>query len=150
MNDREVLLARVIDHELDLVREIMPQHAAKMVALNITPQQMCALMTLEIHDGLPTSAVCDAMGVKANVASGIIQRLVDRGYVSREDSATDRRVRLLHLTPQGREFAEGMTAGMREFRRMQFDALSDEQLENLRDIQETLAKSGLLVPIAVP
>jgi DNA-binding MarR family transcriptional regulator len=140
----------VIDRELVSLRETMPAHAARMVSLNITPQQMCALMTLEFNDGLSTSAVCEAMGVKANVASGIVQRLVERGYVSREDSESDRRVRLLHLTAQGREFAEGMTAGLKELRRMQFDALSDEQLEQLYAIQETMALAGHAAPITIP
>lgn len=150
MIDRDTLITRVLDHELASLRATMPEHAARMVTLNITPLQMCALMTLEMHDGMSTSAVCEAMGVKANVATGIIQRLVDRGYVAREDSAADRRVRLLHLTPLGREFAEEMTAGMREFRRMQFAALSDEQLEQFHGIQQTLAGHGHSAPLAIP
>jgi len=149
MTDREELLARVVEHEIASAKEGMPHHAAMMVELNMTPQQMCALMTLESHDALPTSAVCEAVGVKPNVASGIVQRLVDRGYISREESPEDRRVRLLHLTAEGRQFAQAMTADLRDLKRRQFAALSDEQLEQLYEIQLTLAHADVSMPVTM-
>ena len=128
----------------------MPQQAAMMVALNMTPQQVCALMTLEAHDSLPTSAVFEAVGVKANVASGIVQRLVDRGYVARTESPDDRRVRLLNLTAEGRKFADELTSGLWDFRQRQFAALSDEQLKQLYDIQQTLVRADVKMPLSIP
>src|SRR6188472_796666 len=57
--------------------------------LSIVGFQVLAL--LEMHGGLPMTRLADELGVALPNATGIVGRLVERGIVSREDDANDRR-----------------------------------------------------------
>jgi MarR family transcriptional regulator, 2-MHQ and catechol-resistance regulon repressor len=73
------------------------------------------------------------------VISVAIDRLLDRGLVSRVESPDDRRVRIVSLTPKGRELiAPIFRKHAAEIRRVFADASQKE----LRALESTLKKIG--------
>jgi DNA-binding MarR family transcriptional regulator len=78
--------------------------------------------------------LADARGIRPNVATGIIQRLVDRGLVERRKDPDDRWVRLLSVTDRGRALIDELSGIVLAKGRELLDRLSDEQLPQLRDI----------------
>jgi DNA-binding MarR family transcriptional regulator len=79
-------------------------------------------------------------GVSVSRLSHLVQRLEDRGWAVRHGSATDGRVHLARVTPEGRtalERAAPWHAGCAETRLL--DHLTPQELEQLRRISETLA-----------
>ena len=85
----------------------------------------------------------NTIGPKVNLTPGSISvavdRLLDRGLVSRVESAEDRRVRVVSLTPKGRELmAPVFRKHVAEIRRVFADASSKE----VRSLETILKKIG--------
>lgn len=79
--------------------------------LDLAPQQMIALKSLD--EPRPMSALAGLLACDSSNVTGIVDRLESRGLVERQPSPTDRRVKLLVLTGEGRRvrsiIAERMT-----------------------------------------
>ncbi len=69
----------------------------------VSVPQFRALRFLDRHPGGSPSAVAEWMGLSLPAASRLIDGLVDRGLVTRQGLAADRRRIALHLTEAGRE-----------------------------------------------
>jgi DNA-binding MarR family transcriptional regulator len=78
--------------------------------LDLAPQQMIALKMLD--EPRPMSALAEALVCDSSNVTGIIDRLESRGLVERQPSPTDRRVRLLVLTAEGKRVRERIAARM--------------------------------------
>lgn len=73
--------------------------------------------------------------------SHAVKRLEGRGWVSRCPASDDRRVTLATLTDRGQRFMqETAPTHVESVRSLVFDELSDEQVEQLRDIGAALTR----------
>ncbi|MFZ7112328.1 MAG: MarR family winged helix-turn-helix transcriptional regulator [Desulfatiglandales bacterium] len=70
-----------------------------------TPQLNC-LLTLYEYGSLPPSRIADYIMVKSSTITGIVDRLEQKGLVSRHRDSPDRRVITIELTEAGRKLAE--------------------------------------------
>ncbi len=70
-------------------------------AHGITPVQYAALQAAQRQPGLDQRSLASSIGFDTSTLGGVIDRLERRGLVERRVSPTDRRVRLLHVTPAG-------------------------------------------------
>jgi DNA-binding MarR family transcriptional regulator len=70
-------------------------------SIDIPPQQVFALMTLEDEKICTLSTLSEQLNVSSPTASGLIDRLVKRGYVNRYRDKKDRRVVNISLTKSG-------------------------------------------------
>ncbi|MDT7838164.1 MarR family winged helix-turn-helix transcriptional regulator [Aquabacterium sp. OR-4] len=70
-------------------------------AHGITPVQYAALQTVQAAPGLDQRSLARAIGFDTSTIAGVVDRLEARGWVQRNASATDRRVRLLTITDAG-------------------------------------------------
>ncbi|HWU04240.1 MAG TPA: MarR family transcriptional regulator [Novosphingobium sp.] len=69
--------------------------------LDLTSVQYAAMLTLRDHAGLDQQTLAGLIAYDRVTIAGVIDRLVQKGFVSRETSAVDRRARLLALTGPG-------------------------------------------------
>src|SRR5438445_12362550 len=63
------------------------------------------LMISRLGDGVRPGAVADALGLEPPSLVRVIDQLIDAGLVERQDDASDRRAKTLHLTATGRQCA---------------------------------------------
>lgn len=70
-------------------------------AHGITPVQYAALHAAVQQPGLDQRTLASTIGFDTSTIGGVIDRLERRGLIERQTSPTDRRVRLLHVTPAG-------------------------------------------------
>jgi DNA-binding MarR family transcriptional regulator len=68
------------------------------------PQLTCVLALFE-YGPLPVSKLAKYVLVKPSTATGIVDRLEEKGLVKRERSLLDRRIVTIHLTESGNEVA---------------------------------------------
>ena len=93
------------------------------------------------------SELADATQSSRSRLSHAVTRLEELGWVRRETCSEDRRGQLAVLTDEGFEALKAAAPmHVESVRRHFFDLLSDEQLTNLRDIQEVLLDH--LLPLA--
>ncbi|WP_084078866.1 MarR family winged helix-turn-helix transcriptional regulator [Demequina sp. NBRC 110057] len=139
---RDDAIAEILRLQHRIMRDSMRHHSRTMVDEGLTPAQFHLLVFLHGSEGVPTAEAAEALGVKPNIASGVVQRVVDRGWVCRHASPEDGRVRLLSLTVAGVELVnEAVQEAERGFV-THLDVLSDEQIAQLASIMQTIVDAG--------
>lgn len=151
--DRAALEQRIVALQGSLMRAQMRSQAEALIDQHLTLAQFRAILFIHAHPGRPTAEVGAFVGVRPNIATGVVQRLVDRGWVARERHPDDGRVRLLRPTAAGREFVDAVVAEVERDFVTRLAALSVEQLAALEGILTTLGvaaapEDGAAAPVA--
>jgi DNA-binding MarR family transcriptional regulator len=109
----EELTAYAPARQMHLLRH-WPSGRLSLVHLNV-------LFVLSGEGPLPMNRLAELLDVSQASATGIVDRMEQRGLVTRERDAEDRRVVRVVLSPQG----EGLIAGIAEDRRDKLGRLLD-------------------------
>lgn len=141
MTDRARLLDDIGALELRLLADKLPEETVSLLDYDLTLQQLRAFSLVFARGETAVHGVAEALGVRANVATGIVQRLVDRGLIERREDSSDRRVRLLTVSPKGTALIEEMGAIVLSKGRRFLERLNNEQLKQLRDLLEAMEAS---------
>lgn len=96
------LIMEVVPRLMRLIRTEMRLHQPGRLSV----PQFRTLLFLERHPGTSLSAVAEHLGVARPTASALVERLVQRGLVTRETDPAERRRVALRLTDTGRENLE--------------------------------------------
>jgi DNA-binding MarR family transcriptional regulator len=134
MTERSRLLDEIGALEIRLLALGLPEETSSLLDYEITLQQLRAFALVVARGQTPITKVADALGIRPNVATGIIQRLVDRGLIERREDPADRRVRLLTVTEQGLALIAELSGIVLAKARERLERLSDQQLQQLRDL----------------
>jgi DNA-binding MarR family transcriptional regulator len=78
--------------------------------LDLTPMQGHALRSIEPDRPLAMSVLADALICDASNVTGIVDKLESRGLIIRQSAENDRRIKMLAVTPKGRELRERLCA----------------------------------------
>lgn len=103
-DDLSSLSKQVAERLVDVVPQVMHVIRAKMRrhrASDLSLPQFRTLTFLHRQPGSPLAKVAEHVGLTPPSASKMIDRLVQRGLVLREEASTDRRSIALTLTPEG-------------------------------------------------
>lgn len=134
MTDRDRLLADISSLEIRSLALGLPEETSSLLDYDLTLQQLRVFAFVFGHEQTSISRVAEALGIRPNVATGIVQRLVDRGLIERREDVMDRRVRLLTVTEQGRALIDDLATIILAKMRESLERLSDEQLRQLRGL----------------
>ena len=106
---------------------------ARMQRYDVTPTQNHALAFLARCNGPVTQqALCEHLRVRPPTVNGLVDRLVEKGLVSRTVSGSDARCRLLAITDRGRELCAQCGTALCGAETMLFKDFSPEELEAFR------------------
>jgi DNA-binding MarR family transcriptional regulator len=81
-------------------------HAPDFLEIDVTMPQAKLLYLLGAAGELHMSELVARLGTSPATVSGLVDRLVDHGLVTRRDDAADRRQVVLALTPAGSDFVD--------------------------------------------
>jgi DNA-binding MarR family transcriptional regulator len=95
--------------------------------LNITPVQYAILQTVRDLPGCDQRTLAGRIALDTSTTAGVVDRLEARGLLLRRVSPTDRRVRLLALTPAGELLLAQTLPGMERTQERILEPLSPEQ-----------------------
>jgi DNA-binding MarR family transcriptional regulator len=110
-------------------------------AQGLTPNDARALFVLDRDEGRSMSELADEWLCDASNATWIVDRLEERGLVERRNTPTDRRVKLVVLTPEGERTRAKMVSTLYE-PPPELLELDREELEALRDAVSKLPLRG--------
>jgi len=94
---------------------------------DITWQQFHALYHIP-QEGIPSNELARELQCNASNMTGLIDRMIENGWVYREHSVEDRRVWFVKLTPEGEQKKATIFPQHQENIRERMEALSDEEL----------------------
>lgn len=134
MSERDRLLDEIGVLEIRLLALALPEQTASLLDYDLTLQQLRVFAFIVGHGQTAISKVADALGIRPNVATGIIQRLVERRLVERREDAEDRRIRLIAVTGRGLALIDELSGIVLSKARELLGRLSDEQLRQFRDL----------------
>jgi DNA-binding MarR family transcriptional regulator len=91
-------------------RTAAPDMFRMLGEVDLSFTQLKALFHLQEHRQLTVKEIADRLGMSLPAVSRSVDGLVQRGYVARRESESDRRSRQIALLPQGRAVLERVMA----------------------------------------
>lgn len=115
----------------------------RMIKLGVSMTQVHVLSMLQRHGDVPMSRLADLIDVSLSNATGLIDRMEERGYVERVRVPDDRRVVIVRMTDEGRRVMDDMESLREHAFRAVLDRLAMEQLAGIdqavADLRDAIA-----------
>ena len=80
---------------------VFSEHMARL-GIDLTPVQFAALTTINETPGMDQASLAGAIAYDKATLGGVVDRLAGKGLIEHEKSQTDRRARVLMITPDGK------------------------------------------------
>ena len=120
-----------LDRVLELVALLDDDTTRSLGRIGLTAARAHVLWELQ-HRGPSTQrALADALHVSPRNVTGLVDALVEGGFVTREPHPADRRAALVSFTPHGAETAARLVADHRELARLLFAGMAPERFAGL-------------------
>lgn len=103
----------------------------RLVKLGVSMTQVHVLSMLQRHGDVPMSRLAELIDVSLSNATGLIDRMEERGYVERDRVPDDRRVVIVRMTDLGRRLMDDMELLRENTFREVLDRLVPEQLAGI-------------------
>jgi DNA-binding MarR family transcriptional regulator len=139
------------DHPLN----VLPGHAIRRlqqqaVALfmqeteghNLTPVQFAALRMVADRPGLDQRSLAREISFDTSTTAGVVDRLEARGLMQRNASPSDRRVRLLTLTPVGAALLATVMPAMERAQQRILEPLAPAERQQFMALLHKLVDAG--------
>src|SRR3954447_22903617 len=118
----------VLDRILELVAVLDADARRSLARDGLTPARARVLWELQRRGPRSQRELAETLRVSARNITGLVDALVDGGFVTREPHPTDRRTTLVSFTERGVRTAAALTRDHDELARLLFDGLPDELL----------------------
>lgn len=97
--------------------------------IDVTPVQYAALVTIAAKPGIDQITLAGLIAYDRTTIAGVVDRLLQKGYLSREVSEKDRRARVLHMTTEGHVALEKLTPAVQTAQDVMLGGLEKEEAE---------------------
>lgn len=101
--------------------------------------QVDVLMQLWADDGLGQREIQERLGVTAPTFTGVVDTMIERGYVERRPSAVDGRIKHLFLTRRGRDLRDELCVASERFAERALAGFSATEVALFREWLQRLA-----------
>ena len=101
---------------------------------DLTVMQIVTLCSLKTGESVPMNMISCLLVCDASNVTGIVDRLVQRGYIYRQESDEDRRVKVIGLTVKGERLRETVLREISTTQPDSMSALSPDEFETLRKL----------------
>jgi DNA-binding MarR family transcriptional regulator len=99
----------------------------------LTMRQLHVLSATARMDGLTVHQLAETLNIATPTASGLVDRLAEKGLLQRIGDETDRRVRHVHLTPAGQEMITQLDSAFDRVLNELLDLLDADELNEFRN-----------------
>lgn len=121
-----------------------------MYESGLTFPQIIVMYVLTWIGALPISALAERLRLSLAATSQLVDRLVEGGYVAREEDTVDRRVRRVRMRPHGERFMQRLDEIRRQELAAAFDKLPPRVKARLTDVLREAVESLAGITDATP
>ncbi len=130
--DRATTIDRAVTDFETLMQRLAGGHAPEFLEIDVTMPQAKLLYLLGAAGELHMSDLVQRLGVSLSTVSGLVDRVVDHGLVTRHEDPADRRQVVVALTAAGGAFIDRFRElNARQMREL-LDLLDDDGLAHVR------------------
>jgi DNA-binding MarR family transcriptional regulator len=147
MDTKSEIIDRIIGQVEGAFRELLPRAHQELLDLDLTTPQLKVVLLLYLNGSARMSELASSLGVTLATASGIVDRLVERDIVQRENSREDRRVVVCRLSAKGQDLTDRLYTSGRERARQLLLGLDEEKLSRLDGALASLSGAGVVKEI---
>jgi DNA-binding MarR family transcriptional regulator len=141
-------MGRARDEDIALIAGGLPQVMGALMsrqplrtgALDVTMAQMRALMAVSYGPGCTMSELASKLGIGVSAATGLVDRLVERGVLERESDPADRRVVRVRMSPAGIRAGQEWYAAQILHMAAALSALSDRDIRRVAEATDLLLR----------
>jgi len=109
---------------------------------DLTPVQYAALAAVSASPGIDQVTLAGLIAYDRTTITGVVDRLVQKGLVVRQESSRDRRARELTVTPAGRKTLSGITPAVEAAQRIMLRGLTEKEAKELMRLLQKAIASG--------
>jgi DNA-binding MarR family transcriptional regulator len=136
VHDRETILTEIAEALPEIIRRLKGNRRLSSGEWELTVAQVRALGVVAHHADCTMGELARRLGISLSAATGLVDRLVQRGLIEREADSSDRRLVCLRLTAAAKRVP---AAFRRQTRRRMAAALEQLSEPELQQIAEGLA-----------
>ena len=140
--DKEKLIQTTLELGDRGFRELFVFLPKEWLSLDLTTGQFRTLLLLFTNGPTRMSDISSALGVSMATATGVIDRMVERGIVVRESDPNDRRIVLCRVSPEGEKLVSGLWHSWSKRGEEMLRALDRPKLLAVRAMLEALLEAG--------
>jgi DNA-binding MarR family transcriptional regulator len=115
-------------------RETAGKSTVFMYESGLTFPQIIVMYALTWEGPRPISTLAQTLRLSLAATSQLVDRLVESGFVAREEHPEDRRVRMIRMRPQGKQFMDRLNEIRRRELAAAFDRLPPKLRARLTDV----------------
>jgi len=141
-NHKEELIQSILTLADNLFRQLLPTVPKELLTLDISMSQLKVMLLLFINGPLNMSNIAASLDVTLPTASSLIDRLVEKDYIERENISDDRRVVLCRLSENGQKAINGIWDSGRVRSREILEKMNLANLEMFFKVLSAMMKSA--------
>ena len=107
----------------------------------MSKQELFTMMTVDRLKEATMGQLSDNMNFPMSTATGIVDRLVKKGYIERGKSDSDRRIVVISLTEKGKAITRDMKTMILSYIQKAYDVLDEAERETLLAIVDKVTAS---------
>ena len=140
--DKTELVSRIIELQQKADRARRQFELDVWMNLSLTIAQVKSLFFIRNRGSTSSGKLASALGVTPTNTTGIVDRLVKQGLVSREENPEDRRMLLLRPTEKGEELVAKLRARRRDYMSEVLARMNEDDLAALFQGLNSLVKGA--------
>lgn len=112
--------------------------AEECAAFDLTAIQYAALSAIHTHADLDATRLSGVIAFDRTTIGGVLDRLENKGWIKREPSLTDRRIKLLRSTPAGAKLLDNVEGAVARVQKRLLEPLLEEDRETFLSLLERI------------
>jgi DNA-binding MarR family transcriptional regulator len=129
-------------HLIRRVHQVSSAYFAEECGGDLTAVQYAALVTIGAHPGIDATRLSEIIYFDRSTIGDVLDRTEGKGWIVREPAPHDRRIKLLELSPAGREVLHGVDRGIRRVQERLLAALTAAEAKTLIRLLAKIADAG--------
>lgn len=121
----------LFDTLFDSLRKLLYPEEWISMDLFISKSELLTLLQVDRNGEIIMSQIADYINIPMSTATGLVERLVKKGYLERARSESDRRIVTIRLTDEGKKLAGEMKETISGYIKLIYNALTEEERELL-------------------
>ena len=109
---------------------------------DLTPVQYAALAAVSSNHGIDQITLAGLIAYDRTTITGVVDRLVQKGLVARQESSRDRRARELKITDAGRRTLRSITPAVEAAQRIMLRGLTDKEAKEFMRLLQKATAAG--------